>query len=112
MLLENGKLEELCDQASNQLIAPLTEYLRTLAYTSGWPAHLIQGLSVNTTNDYTLYVDTDPEKDEEIGDLEYGALNSLPNAVIRPFTLRAPAVAGQILEQDIIPKLLYDLGLL
>ena len=112
MLLANVDIEQLCDVAIEDIVPLLTEYLRTTAYNSGWPANFIANLEVSVDKDYTLFVTYPDEMDDEIGDLEYGHLNSMPNAAIRPFLLRAPNIVNQVLQDIILPQLLAELGVL
>jgi hypothetical protein len=112
VLLASADLNDLCDVAVENIVPPLEEYLRTIAYNSGWPANFIANLNISVDEDYTLSISYPDDMEDEIGDLEYGNLNALPNAVIRPFLLRAPDVINQILQDVILPQLLADLGVL
>ena len=78
------------------MIEPLTELLHTLAMDAGWPAEVIAVLKISVSEDGTMYVDYPEEYSEQIGDLEYGDINGLPNAVIRPFIARAGSVINPI----------------
>jgi hypothetical protein len=112
VLLKNDNLESLTEKSIKELIVPLTEYLRMTAYNSGWPAHLVQKMNVTFDNDYNLLVDYPDDVKEDIEDLEYGDLNGLPNAAIRPFLLRAPGMIGLVLEQKILPSMLLEMGVI
>lgn len=90
MLSEN--INNIISVVSADLTKPLTELLHKLASDSGWPADVIQVMKVSHSDDGTLYVDYPDEYAEEIGNLEYGDINGLPNAVIRPFIARAPSI--------------------
>ena len=109
-MLKSDNLNFLSESSVKELIVPLTEYLRKIAFDSGWPAHLIQHLSVDFDSNYTLFVDYPDSAKEEIENLEYGDINGLPNAAIRPFILRAQEVIGSIIERKILPTLLVDMG--
>ena len=107
MLLESDEIDHICQETADSLIAPLTEQLRMMAFYSGWPANLIQQLNVEVAEDYTLYI---TGIDENVEDMEYGTLNTLPNAAIRPFMIRAHFMINKVLEDELVPKLLDTLG--
>ena len=111
MLLESDEIDRICQETADSLVGPLTEQLRMMAFYSGWPANFIQSLSVKVAEDYTLYVDYPEDMSDDIGDLEYGGLNSLPNAAIRPFMMRAHFTINKALEDELVPKLLEQLGM-
>jgi hypothetical protein len=108
VLLENAEIDRICQETANSLVGPLTEQLRMMAFSSGWPANLIKQISVKVAEDFTLYVDG---IDEDVEDVEYGSLNSLPNAAIRPFMLRAHFFINKEFEDVLVPKLLEQLGM-
>lgn len=112
MLLKNDNLEHLSDSAAKELIEPLTNLLHSLAEKSGWPEDIILSLSVELNEDFEIFVNYPDSMRQEIEDLEYGAFQGLPNAVIRPFIYRAPSIIKQILEEQIIPELFYSLGIM
>ena len=80
------------------------------AYESGWPAEYIAGLNILVDNEYELFVDYPEDLQYGIENQEYGDINGLPNAAIRPFLYRSPEVVGAVLEQEILPELLVELG--
>ena len=112
MLLKSDSLEQLSEKASTELIAPLTELLHSLASTSGWSPSIVSALKVNINEKHELFVDYPDALKEEIEDLEYGAFGKLPNAVIRPFILRAPDIISNILETHIVSELFYSMGVI
>jgi hypothetical protein len=112
MALKSDNLNAIAADAGDELLVLLTEYLRTIAYRSGWPANYINGMKVSMTDDFTIYVDPNPDLQEDIDDLEYGNLNALPNAAIRPFILRASDVIEQLIEEKALPRLFAELGVL
>jgi hypothetical protein len=112
MASKSDNLNALVASEADDLLVLLTEYIRTIAYKSGWPANYISNMKVSMTDDSTIYVDPNPDMQDDIDDLEYGNLNALPNAAIRPFILRAPDVIEQFIEEKILPKLLVELGVL
>jgi len=112
VLLKNDNLEHLSDSAAKELIEPLTKLLHSLAEKSGWPEEIIVNLSVEINENFELFVNYPDSMRQEIEDLEYGAFQGLPNAVIRPFIYRAPSIIKQTLESQIIPELFYSLGVM
>ena len=95
-----SKLPYLSDSDTQALLGDLTFELRDLARNSGWPERIINFLSVIAQNgDITISY---PDKlASEIDYLEFGDLNDLPNAVLRPFGSRidsyiSKSVGGQM----------------
>ena len=75
-----------------------------MALESGWPSRIISQLEVRTSGD-EMYVYYPDDIKEDVENLEYGDINSLPNAVIRPFLLRA----GQLEESKSSSLLIEEL---
>ena len=63
-------LDVISRSAVKELLPTLTDQLRTLAKTSQWPGRVINNLSVESTDDFTLYVDYPEEMSTEVEDLE------------------------------------------
>jgi hypothetical protein len=74
----------------------LNSQLKAAATTAGWPAHIIEAISVNYDGS-TLYVDVPPSYQDEVDDLEYGTPYGLPNAVVGPFISRSEDTIKDIL---------------
>ena len=111
MPTRNDNINTLSKKAIDSLLEPLTIQLRSLAESSGWPANIINSISVIADEDYNLHVDKPDELKEEIDDLEYGAEFGLPNAVIRPFLLRASATLESALEDIVLGDLFEEVGI-
>ena len=105
-------LEALSDKTADTLIDPLTTQLRLIARESGWPARLIQGLTVTVDDTHTLYVDYPDELREDIENMEYGDINGLPNAAIRPFIFRAPKLVEEIIREQTLQDLFIQAGVI
>lgn len=84
---KNDKLPYLTDSETQNLLRSLTAELRDTARNSNWPEHLTNALSVTSENG-NLIISYPVQLMSEIDYLEYGDLNDLPNAVLRPFAAR------------------------
>lgn len=112
MHLRNVSLNELSEQAAQELLRPLTKELRLLALSSGWPAEAIKSLTVALDDTYTLYVDYPEDIRETVENLEYGDINGLPNAVIRPFIFRAPKIIEEYIKASMLQELFIETGVI
>ena len=83
-----------------------------MASTSGWPANLTNALFIKYDNNYNLYIDYPSELATEIEDKEYGELNGLPNAAIRPFMYRSQAMIAALIADKVIGELFEEMGIL
>lgn len=111
MPTRNDNINTFAKKAIDGLLDPLTLQLRSLAESSGWPANIINSISVVADDNYNLHVDKPDELKAEIDDLEYGAEFGLPNAVIRPFLLRASASVEAALEDIVLGDLFEEVGI-
>ena len=68
----------------SEVNAVLTQELKNDALAAGWPAKIIQTLTV-TTSSLSIVVNYDEAYDVQIGDLEYGSEQSAPKPVFRLF---------------------------
>jgi hypothetical protein len=109
-MLRRDSIEILEEEDMKELANALTQMLRLIAHRSGWPAELIGELSVTLTDEHDIIVDYPDSLAGDIEDMEYGTLNTLPNAAIRPFMSRAVAFIEEFIEQRLVPKLMYQLG--
>jgi hypothetical protein len=91
-----AELIYVANDAASAAIPSLENLLYTLAQDSNWPEYIIKSLSVQYDGE-SLILTYPPELAEEIDNLEYGTLNTLPNAVIRPFLARSPAIIEEVL---------------
>jgi len=76
----------------------LNSRFKESATTAGWPAHIIEAISVNYDG-AVVYVDVPASYQDEVDDLEYGTPYGLPNPVIGPFISRS---------EDILKDALMD----
>lgn len=106
-----SNIEYIAEDVADILSTPLTLELRLMARSSGWPSHIIADLEVSYS-DGDLEVQYPEEISEEVGNLEYGDINSLPNAVIRPFILRSPHIVSKVIEQKALGALFVEAGVL
>lgn len=90
------ELTYVANDAAYTAIPLLENLLTNLATESEWPEHLIKAMSVQYDGE-NLILSYPPELAEEINDLEYGTLNKLPNAVIRPFLSRSSDIIQNVL---------------
>lgn len=112
MQTRSVNIDSLSSQTASELVAPLTNQLRNIAFASGWPVELIQALTVEIDDTHTLYVNYPDEAKEAVENMEYGDINGLPNAVIRPFILRAPALVEETLRKSALQDLFIGVGIL
>jgi len=82
-----NKLPYLTASQSDELLKELTFKLRDTARASNWPERITNLLSV-TAKSGNVMVDYPDEIASEVDYLEFGDLNDLPNAVLRPFSAR------------------------
>jgi len=82
-----NKLPYLSDSDTQSLLSDLTFELRNLARNSGWPERIVNFLSVIAQNG-NVTISYPDKLASEIDYLEFGDLNDLPNAVLRPFVAR------------------------
>jgi len=89
-----NKLPYLSDSDTQALLGDLTFELRDLARNSGWPERIINFLSV-IAQDGNITISYPDKLASEIDYLEFGDLNDLPNAVLRPFVARIDGYIGK-----------------
>lgn len=77
-------LQFAATDAAHFLQPILQKNLQEDAATAGWPANIVQSLTVDFDGS-NLSVKYPDELADQIDDLEYGKPFGLPNAVIRPF---------------------------
>lgn len=82
-----------------------------MAHTSGWPENIVSSLTVDYNSDEgTLDIDYPEEYADEIDSLEYGEPSAIPNAVFRPFIIRAPQTVIDVLRTQSLGSLFVELG--
>jgi hypothetical protein len=104
-----ANVDALSEELSSYLKPKLEELFINLATTSGWPSDIISEVSVVVGQDMTLSLDYPPALKSKIDDLEYGAIGEIPNAVIRPFMLRAPKYIEEAIKEKAMGPLLDGL---
>jgi hypothetical protein len=68
----------------SEINAPLTQELKNDAIAAGWPAQIVETLTV-TTNNFSIVANYDQIYSAQIGDLEYGSQKEGPRPVFRLF---------------------------
>lgn len=99
--------QNLTKSLSLILATDLTPKLRQMALESGWPSYIISQLEVRLEGE-EMYIYYPDEIKEAVENLEYGDINSLPNAVLRPFMLRAGQVSSSPSNKILIEELLFE----
>lgn len=112
MLISESKIDAISNAAVKELLPTLTDQLRNLASASSWPQNVINNISVESTEDFTLYVYCPEEMVTEVENLEYGTPGQIPNAVIRPFFLRAEPTVAAVLSEKTINNLFPEMGIM
>lgn len=84
---KNDKLPYLTESETQALLTSLTFELRNISRASNWPERITNFLTI-TVKDNNIIISYPEELQSEIDYLEYGDLNDLPNAVLRPFAAR------------------------
>jgi len=107
-----SNISKLAQDIGQSLSEELTVQLRFLGVTSGWPMSVLGGMRVSVDNQGSLNIVYPESLAEEIENLEYGTLNTLPNAVIRPFMLRAGDTIASTIESMALVPLLEDAGII
>jgi len=112
MPLKSANINQIASELSDDLIPILTEELRSMGRASHWPVDLIEALTVDVDDNYGISVDYPDELAEKIEDEEYGAPGKIPNAVIRPFILRAPKTVTKYLSNAVVNDIFPALGII
>jgi hypothetical protein len=92
------------NDAAYRALPLLNSRLKEAATTAGWPAHIIEAISVNYDG-ATLYIDVPPSYQDEVDNLEYGAPYGLPNAVIGPFISRSEDIIKDVLTGKAVEEI-------
>jgi hypothetical protein len=91
------------NDAAYRVLPTLNTKLKAAAATAGWPAHIIEAISVNYDGK-TIYVDVLPSYQNEVDDLEYGTPYGLPNSVIGPFISRSEDTINDVLMDKTVEE--------
>jgi hypothetical protein len=105
MLPITVELSYIASDTVNRAIPHLENLFKTLAKASGWPEYIINAISIQYDGENIVLI-VPPEVEEEVDNLEYGSLNNIPNAVIRPFLERSGRVIEPIFANNTIDDLL------
>ena len=101
-----ANLDSLSEELSQYLKPKLEQLFINLASASGWPSDVINSIEVVIGPNSTLSLDYPDAMKNKIEDLEYGAIGEIPNAVIRPFMLRAPSYVETAFKEKALAQLL------
>lgn len=111
MALNINSLDYISEDVADKVSTPLLLELRSMAHGALWPAYIVSSLTIDY-EDGELVINYPEDMEEAVDNLEYGDINSLPNAVLRPFSYRAPFLLKQVIEQDSLGALFLELGVL
>ena len=103
---KSANLDALSEELSQYLKPKLEQLFINLASASGWPSDVINSIEVVIGPNSTLSLDYPDAMKNKIEDLEYGAIGEIPNAVIRPFMLRAPSYVETAFKEKALAQLL------
>ena len=95
----------------NILSSSFTPELRSMARGSEWPARAAYDMEINYVNG-NLDLQYSQEMAEEIENLEYGDINSLPRSVIRPFIYSAQPKIEEAYEVHALDLLFMEGGVI
>ena len=109
-MLRNAELVDIAEETSDILSNPLTDELRSMASAANWPDYIVQSLTVEADGKGELVINYPESLTLEIENLEYGDINSLPNAVLRPFIYRSHPEISKAIEQYAVGELMETLG--
>lgn len=109
MSSKNANIAALSDELAEYLKPKLEELFISLASASGWPQDILNQVEVVISPDLTLTLEYPPSIKDKVEDLEYGAIGEIPNAVIRPFMLRAPKIVEEAIKDKALATLLDSL---
>lgn len=98
--------EDTCDILSN----PETLELRVMAKGANWPDNIVNLLTVESDGDGALIINYPENITEDVENLEYGDINSLPTPVIRPFIYRAQNDVSRAIEKYALGEVMKVLG--
>jgi hypothetical protein len=96
VLLTSDEANVVAQEAVDEMLPVLKESLRSFALSAGWPIDVVDALDISYDGGI-LHIVCPEEILEAVEDLEYGTETSSPNAVLRPFALRADQYVGDII---------------
>lgn len=92
------------------LDADLTKQLRKEATNANWPASVVKNLSVKTVKT-GITISYPQDIEAEVGDLEYGTMNTPPSPVLRKFVVNNSAVISDTMLESSL-NYLEDMGVI
>jgi hypothetical protein len=95
VLLTSEEADTVAQEAVDEMLPVLKESLRSFALSAGWPIDAVDALDISYDGGI-LHIVCSDDMAEVVEDLEYGTETSSPNAVLRPFTIRADKYVGDI----------------
>lgn len=107
MYSRKSNLDAIARDISDSLAPVFTEDLRELATLSGWPANVINGMTVVSKEDTTLAIEYSEDLKEEIDDLEYGPEFGIANTSIRAFLYRCNTKLEHAMYTA-VPPMIYE----
>lgn len=107
-MLSQKNTDSIASIVAASLQEQLTHLFTSLAEASGWPDEIVQSFNVVVHNDNAIELTYDPKYKAQVDILEYGDLDTIPNAVIRPFLARAERFIETTLEEVAVGPLLSD----
>lgn len=110
MPARTANVEVIAESAAETLSTPSTLELRSMALASNWPRNIVSSLTVEHENG-ELVINYPEELAEQIENLEYGDINSLPTPVLRPFIYRAQQDITKVIEKQALGDLMEMVGI-
>jgi hypothetical protein len=95
VLLTSDEAGVIAQEAVDEMLPVLKESLRSFALSAGWPIDVVDALDISYDGGI-LHIVCPESILEAVEDLEYGTETSSPNAVLRPFTIRADQYVGDV----------------
>lgn len=91
--------ERITRNIASRSVGMLTERLRDMATSAGWPVQVVKAISVRQTkSDIEIHVASGYET--QVNEWEYGTTERAPTGVIRNFTARVPKLIEQIVVSE------------
>lgn len=108
-MINVNNVEVLAEFVGNILSDEFTPKINSMARESEWPIEAAYDMQFNY-NEGNLDLQYSEEMSQNIDDLEYGDINSLPKPVIRPFTYRAQPRIEQVYRDHALDVLFTEGG--
>ena len=103
----SDEADAIAQDAVDEMLPVLQENLRSFALSAGWPVDVVDALEISYDGGI-LHIICPDDVAEAVEDLEYGTETSSPNAVLRPFIIRADQYIGDILGGKVINYVLDE----